>query len=141
VPSSRDWGGGGAFAFVFAGLAAIVATLIAWDWPRTGYLIGGIIMPAVIFWVGTLAKKDLRNLRTGCLELAGVVKRKWLATHRGLQPYIRVDGLPFKVSRRVHDSLVEGEQIAVTYWPGRPFLGALMGEEPRKKGIVRLRRS
>jgi hypothetical protein len=139
LPYYLNWGA--AFAFVFAGIAAIVATLVAWDWPRTGYVIGGLIMPAVIFWVGTLVKEDLGNVRRGCFELAGVVERKWHANHRGHQPFIRVDGLPFQVSRRIHDSLFEGDAVAITYWPGRPFLRALMGEKPSTKGIVRLRRS
>jgi hypothetical protein len=76
-----------------------------------------------------------------CLELAGVVDRKWLATNRGVDRYIRVDGLPFKVSLHVHESVSEGERIVVTYGPGRPFLGVLMCEKPSTKGVVRLQRA
>lgn len=55
--------------------------------------------------------------------------------------YIRIDGLPFKVSCRVHESVSKGERIVVTYWLRRPVLGVPMGEKPSKKGIVGLRRA
>lgn len=46
-----------------------------------------------------------------CLEFVGVVERNGLATNRGVDRYIRVDGLPFKVSRRAHESVSDGERI------------------------------
>ena len=90
------------------------------QWIFVLWLMIGLVLPPLALWVALFRLLDpLLTVVRERKELAGKVRRKWIATaiyDLEQARYVRVGEWPFQVSRDVYDSLSEGDDVVALYW-------------------------
>lgn len=87
-----------------------------------------IVITMVFLGLGGLwlIEDHIKDIKGWQIIVVGGVSRKWRAAETwsggGTSGYyyeyhIRVEGMHFKVSKKIYDNLPEGEEICVTFWP------------------------
>ena len=78
------------------------------------------------FWRFMVIEDHIKDIKGWQTIVVGGVSRKWHIVESWSgggesgtfhEYYIWVEGMPFKVSRKICDNLSEGEEICVTFWP------------------------
>lgn len=110
------------FCTLGIGVFAFYSALASPDWlganGKEWVVIGGIAALSLGFWGSTVTVNRVSMMKAGLHYLNGKVGRMWVTTDDKGNPrryYIRVEGLPFKVSRHVYEWLSEGHQVVVAF--------------------------
>lgn len=106
-------------------LLALSISWIPWQLPGNpnGWWIFGGVGVTLVGGVTTLmALSWFDEIQEGCIELVGVLDRKWVAHEHARVPrlgdhYVRVEGLPFVVSPSRFRLFAEGDKVIMLFWP------------------------
>ena len=115
-------------AMLVAGLILLAASIswipgkLPWD-PNGWWILGGIVITLVGGVLTSVGLNWLSEILGGCVELVGVLDRKWIAYQNLLDPSsgwpcIRVEGLPFLDCPGAFESFSEKDRITMLFWPG-----------------------